>query len=610
MTRTEGIAFRATMDTRRFNRGLSSMERRSKRTVGTLGGIFKGASGLILGGLAVGGITAGVSTIIGDFQDMENTVRKATGASGDALDELVSQVRRVAEEVPGSNEEIAALIGTIATELPGSAQDVGDLALAFANYERVAGGGSATTEGLTRVIKQFGLDVEGVSPFLDGLTVLQQQAAVDGGVLLKSLQRLGPSFTAMGYSVDESAAMIAGFEQRGISARRSASLFDQFLSKAASGGVTDLQGALQDTITEITASTSQTDKLAIANDAVGATYGALLVKMAETGAFAAGDLVGAFSGSEGATARMAAETLTLGERMELLGEKVLTALQPAITIVVDLLERLIDLIEPAINWIASFGTQVDDTSGSITERIEPFIKFLEDAWAAVQEVFAVVVEEYQKSAPQIEEFLSKLGELGQALVPIFQFTLVNAFRVIGFVLRVMLSVFSTVFNTITAIIEGAQDTFNTARDVISAVARAFTNAWQGARDAFRAVWQSIKDAAEAGVNFVIDRINSVIEAINAGIRGVNRFNPFGDLDEIEVLQSVTFTPPPAMTGSGSLQPASALTVNVDLQGATVLGSDVEEVIDKGIRAGAERGLTNAGQLTPATVRNDAYLGQF
>ena len=231
---------------------------------------------------------------------------------------------------------------------------------------------------------------------------------------------------------------------------------------------------------------------------------------------------------------MAAETITVRERIELLGEKLLTRLQPAIEAIIEAIEGLIGWIEPALDWIASFGEQIDGTTGSITDRIEPFITFLQEAWESVQEVFAVVVEEYKKSAPQIEEFLSKLGELGSALLPIFEVVLVNAFKLIGIGLRVMLWTFGNVFDTITAIIEAAEATFTGARDVITAVAEALTAAWNTASNAFReawnwmkdtvlSVWDTIQSAIESGVNFVIDRINDVIGAVNSASSVVNRY---------------------------------------------------------------------------------------
>ena len=597
------------------------MERRSRSAIGQIGGVFKGASGVVLGALAVGGITAGITTIIGDFEDMENTIRKATGASGEALDELTDQVRRIAEIVPGANDRIASTVGIIATEFPGLAEDVGNLSLKLAEYERVAGGGESTITGLTQVIKQLGLDVDGIAPFLDGLTVIQQQAAVEGDTLLSGLKRLGPAFSVLGFDAGESAAQIAAFEQRGIAARRSASLFDQFLTKAAAGGVTDLRGSLFETIEAIDTATLDTDKLAIANDAVGSTYGALLIKMVETGAFATSGLVEAYENAEGATSSMAAETITVRERIELLGEKLLTRLQPAIEAIIEAIERLIGWIEPALDWIASFGEQIDGTTGSITDRIEPFITFLQEAWESVQEVFAVVVEEYKKSAPQIEEFLSKLGELGSALLPIFEVVLVNAFKLIGIGLRVMLWTFGNVFDTITAIIEAAEATFTGARDVITAVAEALTAAWNTASNAFReawnwmkdtvlSVWDTIRSAIESGVNFVIDRINDVIGAVNSASSVVNRFNPFGDIPEIEEISRVVLDGGGIASIGSSPAPGASMgtvNVNVDLQGATLLGDGLDEVVDKSIRDGAERGL---GRLSPATVRDNAYLSLY
>ena len=60
-----------------------------------------------------------------------------------------------------------------------------------------------------------------------------------------------------------------------------------------------LRGSLFERIEAIDTATLDTDKLAIANDAVGSTYGALLIKMVETGAFATSGLVEAYENAEG-----------------------------------------------------------------------------------------------------------------------------------------------------------------------------------------------------------------------------------------------------------------------------------------------------------------------
>lgn len=578
----EGIQFRATLDTRQFNRGLSRMERRSKSSVGRLGSYFKGVTGPLLGIFAAGAIAQGVGKVISDFQEIENVVRKATGASGEALAGLVDQVRNVAEVVPGANEQLAAMVGLVATEFPDIEERVGELTTRFAEYERVVGGGEETVTGLSRVIKQFGVDVEDAQPVLDGLTKLQQDAAVEGDVLLKGLQRLGPSFTALGLDVSQGAAQIASFEQRGIAARRSASLFDAFLLKASSRGVQDYGAELRDVIARIEEADTAAERMGIAVEATNGTYGALLVTMVETGAFVTDELVGSFNNAEGATTAMATATLTVGERVELLGEKLLTLLYPAIEAVVGGLETLIGWVEDGVTWLQSFGGEVSTQSGGIRDTLQPLVDFLQAAWEAVQRVFAVLVEEFRRSWPDIQEFLVEFGRIAhkvfnvvilpalRLLLPVLEVALKVALRALGVSFRLTLKAASSFFRGLGVLIDAGRK-----------AAGLLADAWQAVSTRILAVWRTIQSGIQSGVNFVIDLINKVIDGVNAAVRAANVL-PGVSLGEVSRLDRV------------QLVAAPAVSVNVDMEGATVLGSDLEQVIDTAIRTGAGRGLTNSG----------------
>jgi len=313
----------------------------ASKAMKTASGNVKTHAGKIKANLAKIGTIGGAGLMIasaaalklGDmFKEAENIIAAGTGATGENLEDLKESFKDVFAEVPDDAATVASAIADVNTAFGFTGdklEKVAELALGAgrAMGEDMAGLIAATADALIA----FDEPMTDAESLMDKLTVASQNSGASMKEIADKVVKFGPQLNAMGIPLDDSIALIANMEAKGIDAGKMMPGLSGAMKKLADEGVTDISGALQDAITDIGNTEDDTEALAKAMEVFGAGAGVQFADAIKKGAFeidGPGGLMEALANSDGALGDLAASTLTSSEKFGIMKNKVMGALEP------------------------------------------------------------------------------------------------------------------------------------------------------------------------------------------------------------------------------------------------------------------------------------------
>jgi TP901 family phage tail tape measure protein len=332
---------------------------KASRNIGGLSGkIGKLAKPMAVASAAATGLAVGAVKMADEFKQAENTIRAGTGATGKDLEALEKSFSNVFKGVPNDSASVATAIADLNTELGLTGEDLESASVAFLNLSRTMGDDASNAiKAVADGLVAFGEPAENVESHLDALTVASQAVGVPVTQLADKVVKFAPQLKTMGLSLEESTALFANMEAQGIQATKMMPGLSTAMKKMANEGVKDMGKGLQDLITDIANTEDTTLAMQKATDAFGAGAGVRFFDAIKSGAMDFGDLQTAMQNSEGALASLGEETLTTGDKMDILKNKVKDQLAPML--------GMVDTIGPMIMIIPALTTVISGLSAAM-----------------------------------------------------------------------------------------------------------------------------------------------------------------------------------------------------------------------------------------------------
>ena len=535
------------------------------------------ATGLLIGaGLVagVGGVGAAGLAIGKTFDDAFDTIRLGTGATGDALAGLEQSFRNVAGNVPDDFGRVSTAIADLNTRTGQTGPALEGLATQMLTLSRISGEDLATTiESQTRLFGDWGVAVEDQAGTLDYLFRVSQATGVGVNDLSTKLVQFGAPLRQLGFSMEESAALLGKFEKEGVNAELVMGSFRIALGKMARDGE-----PAQETLARVTDSIanagSASEANALALELFGARAGPDMAAAIREGRFEVDDLVDTLSSSGDTILGVAGETDDFAEKFAKLKNRVMLALEPLGELTFEVLNKLADFLLPVVD---SLGKKLPGALKKVSDAVGPVI-------GAIRQVFEILVNRdfvgggpfaedspfvsslfdlrdlfVEKVLPVIERFGRFLSEnlkpilvgLGAAfallVAPVasiaaglvFAYLKFEGFRnVVDTVVRFLtttvvpaVTAFATYvaeqFGNLVAWVEEHWDSIREAIEhvvnVISGIVSGFVDAallvWSYFGDTILAVISSAWDNVKAVVEFALDFVRGLIETVVAVING-------------------------------------------------------------------------------------------
>jgi phage-related minor tail protein len=189
-------------------------------SMGKLGGFL--GKGLVLGaGLAataLGAMGAAAFGVAQSFDDAQDALIAATGASGAALDGMSASVVALHGSVAGldrSMADIAAVMGEVNTRTGATGPALDTFTAQILKMTRITGDdGVAAVAGITRVMGDWSVPLEDSSLLMDKLFGAGQTFGIGLDSLAGKLVQFGAPLRQMGFGLDESLPCWASGKKR------------------------------------------------------------------------------------------------------------------------------------------------------------------------------------------------------------------------------------------------------------------------------------------------------------------------------------------------------------------------------------------------------------
>jgi TP901 family phage tail tape measure protein len=453
-------------------------EKQMNGPLGRLGQRLGGLGSKLAVGLSAGlaGATAGVTAFVFDagmkLDDALDNIRTKSGLTGDGLAALEGSFRNVAKRVPGD-------LGLVSDAVVGLYQRTGqtgpaleDLATQVATLARITKKDLNTTiDESTRFFGDWGVAVEDQGASLDFLFKLSQQTGVGVDFLQQKLVQFGGPLRQLGFSMEESAGLIAKFQKEGVNTELVLGSMRQALGRMAKAGEAPAE-TLRRVMEQIKGAGSAGEANAKALELFGARAGPDMAAAIREGRFEIDGLLSSVAASGDTIASAAKDTDGWSETFSRLKNRITIGVEPLATKLVSGLDSAVLAAEPLLEAI---GARLPGAFASVQRRVAPFVStlagigrqavmffntlrtgFTEDEGTPIERLALMLRKDLFPILKTVGDFI------GRNLKPIL----------IG--LGVTIALLTAPVTTVVAAIVGAYVKFEAFRDVVEMVATFLT----------------------------------------------------------------------------------------------------------------------------------------
>lgn len=305
---------------------------------------------------AAAGVGKGLYEVGATFDDLGDTIRVGTGASGEALEGLIDVAKQVGSEVPVSFDQIGPVVADLNTRLGVSGDTLQTVASQYLEAGRILGQDIdiATT---TAAFSAFGIEGENVEAAMDSLFQTSQATGVGMNELASAAQAQAPAMQNLGFSFEETTALIGSLDKAGLDAGGTLAAMSKGLVTLAKDGE-EPQEAFRRVTGEIQALIDSGDTagaIDLASGIFGTRAANQFVGAVQNGALALDDLVGATGATSDTILGLGDETGDFAEQWQLVKNNAFLALEPlgsaVFGLVADAMAAMVEPMQTVASWM-------------------------------------------------------------------------------------------------------------------------------------------------------------------------------------------------------------------------------------------------------------------
>ena len=362
------------------------------------GGRFSSSMKRVMGGAALfaGVVVAakGLYEIGAVFDDVADTIQIGTGASGEALDGLVESAKNVGATVPAAFEDIGPVVADVNTRLGLTGDTLETVAGQYLQAGKILGE-TIDIDTTSAAFSVFKIEGDAVVGAMDTLFQVSQATGVGMNELATSVQGAGPAMQALGFSFEETTALVGSLDKAGLDSTGTLAAMSKGLVNLAKDGE-EPQEAFRRVTGELEGLITSGDTAAaidLASGIFGSKAAVGFVGAVESGTLALDDLVGGVGATSDTILGVAGDTADFAETWQLLKNKATLALEPLGTKVFNLLgeslEKAMPYFESLANWLTDNTWALGVLVGLVgVGLVGAFIALVAPIWATTVAMLA------------------------------------------------------------------------------------------------------------------------------------------------------------------------------------------------------------------------------
>lgn len=309
-----------------------------------------------------------------EFDSGRDNVIKATGATGEAAQELTKSYANVARKVVGDFDTIGSALGEVNTRFAYTGDELEETTAAFLKFADITGmDATAAVRSVNRAMQNAGIPLENYQELLDQLAVAGQASGISVSTLAESLTKNGASMRQLGFNTEETIALLSQFEIAGVNGETALAGLKSAVKNWGKEGK-DANAEFHKAIDTIKNAPTDIAATEAAFEVFGSKAGAELVEAIRSGRFAYDELLATIAESNGTVESTYDATQNASDRMALAMQNVKATaaeigndfivnyepqIQSAIQKIIDIIQEYAPKIENGIDWLTEHLPEVE-----------------------------------------------------------------------------------------------------------------------------------------------------------------------------------------------------------------------------------------------------------
>lgn len=491
------------------------------------------------------------------IDDALDTIVTKTGATGDAMKEFEGNFKNVFTSMPVDAQQVGDAIGELNTQFGLTGEALEQASTQMIQFAEINGADiTNSTIAAKQAMEQFGASTDQLPGFLDAVTAAAQQTGQSTDSIFESVRKGAPQLKQMGLGLNESALLMAKFEQSGLDSTKAIGALTKAQVTFAKDGKT-LKEGMAEFFKTVEQGGDSVDVINQASEIFGSKNGPLMVDAIKNGIVSLDDFTASGEDFAGTVAKTFEGTLdpvdqfkTALNNLKTLGADLFTSIQevaaPILETVVEKLKGLsnawknlspetqqtivkVGLIVAAIGPVLVILGKITSGIGLVVKAIGALsspiglvvlavaaavvliIKYwdqIKEAWEATKkflvDTWNSIKEEAEKIWTPIKEFFETTWNAVKTAcetvwngIKKFLETIWNGIKTVG----------ETIWN-------GIKLYYETMWKIVSTL---FTTVWNGIKTTLETVWNTLKSTAETVWNSIKD---SIIKPISDAAQSV------------------------------------------------------------------------------------------